>query len=109
MLIVQAGSPSAAKEPTETPYGKAMHLRQASYCVWPLWLHVLLSTLVVAVKAVFWICPLLAVLYITVGGIEQSGERLDADAVTLGLMCAVAIGIYPLAAVIALAIEAGAK
>lgn len=42
-----------------------MHLGGAAYRVWPLPLHVALATFLVAAKAIFWLLPLLFILYIT--------------------------------------------
>lgn len=64
-MHIQAGDPATAEADTTTPYGRAMHLGEADYCVWPLSLHVLMASCLVAAKAVFWLLPLLAVLSAT--------------------------------------------
>ena len=72
-LSLQAGTPEAAKAETTRPYGRAMHLGAAreEYCVWPLAMHVVLATFLVAAKAIFWLLPLLAMLYATFQGFNQ--------------------------------------
>ena len=64
-MPVQASSLAEAEADTRTPYGRAMHLGGASYHVWPLWLHALMATTLVAAKSVFWLLPLLALLAVT--------------------------------------------
>ena len=102
---VQAGGNDAEDEDTITPYGRAMHQRKASYWVWPLWVHVSASWTLTVFKAVFWTCPLLAVLYITFHGFDRlaSPGQLS-DATALGCFVGSGIVVYTLAAVLAMAI-----
>ena len=46
-----------------TPYGGAMHQGLASYWVWPLWMHVLLSWMQTVFQRVYWTSLLLAALH----------------------------------------------
>jgi succinate-acetate transporter protein len=102
----QAGDAATAEAPTTTPYARAMHMREASYCAWPLWLHVLLAHSVTAAKNIFWLLPILAVLYFTLGDIEPRDMATPVrDGVTFGIMCAVAVGVYTLAVICALGTE----
>ena len=64
-MHTQAGDAASAEADTTTPYGRAMHLGEADYCVWPLGLHVVMASCIVAAKTVFWLLPVLAVLSAT--------------------------------------------
>ena len=102
---VQAGSNDAEEDDTVTPYGRAMHQRKAAYWVWPLWVHASLSWMLTVFKAVFWTCPLLAVLYITFHGFDRlvsPGQISDATA--LGCLLGSGIVVYTFAAALSMAI-----
>ena len=103
--IAQAGSSDAEKEDTVTPYGRAMHQRKASYWVWPVWVHALLSWTLTVFKAVFWTCPLLAVLYITFHGFDRlASPGQISDATALGCIVGSGVVVYTFAAALSMAI-----
>ncbi len=102
---MQAGSSDAEKEETITPYGRAMHQRTACYWVWPVWMHALFSWTLTVFKAVFWTCPLLAVLYITFHGFDRlASPGQISDATALGCILGSGVVVYTFAAALSMAV-----
>ncbi|BDA51313.1 probable peroxisomal-coenzyme A synthetase at N-terminal half [Coccomyxa sp. Obi] len=105
----QAGDPATADADTTTPYGRAMHLGEADYRVWPLGLHVVMASCLVAMKAVFWLLPLLAVLAVTFQGWDELPPGGLSNPAALGCLIFSSIVAYPFAAVAALGIVIATK
>ena len=102
---MQAGSADADGDENITPYNRTMHERKASNWVWPLWVPALMSLLLTVFKAIFWTCPLLAVLYITFHGFDLlASPGQVSDVAALGCLIVSGIIVYTLAAVLSMGI-----
>ena len=79
------GSPEDEAESTLSPFGRAIHMRDAKYFVLPVWFHVLFNVSWTVFKAAFWLGPLLAALHLT-ARIGHAAEEQDSDTWKLYLL-----------------------
>ena len=93
-VMLQSGSDAAANADTLKPFGKAFYLRQASYYVFPSWLHLLMNAMFRCFAAAY--RSLTLVLVIQIAAIVIGKEHLSSSKSSLEHVASVMIPLFVL-------------
>ena len=89
-IELEAATPRRVEAPTLRPYGRAMHLGQASYRVWPLGAHIAFNLVWNVAAALYRSAPMIGALLLTwvvlLGGAPAHPGTVDLLSVTAGFL-----------------------